>query len=219
MLLETAYCPPVEYFALLARDFVPGFPAGDDCVPARAQIEAFEHYEKQSWRNRCLILGANGIERLQVPVVHGEDRRIGAVRIEYATPWTVRTERALDAAYQSAPYYEHYRDDLFALYERQPETLLELNLALTRFFLAKTGVACELSLTERYDTPGSVPDDWRGILHPKRPNTVLRDLGLERPYYQVFAGKFGFTPGLSILDLLFNEGPDSLLYIKRTQLR
>lgn len=216
MLLETAYCPPVEYFALLARDFVLGLPAGDDCIPSRVEIEACEHYEKQSWRNRCLILGANGVEMLQVPVVHGPDRRIGAVRIEYATPWVIRTQRALDTAYQTAPYYEHYRDDLFAILDSGEETLLGLNLALTRFFLAKTGVACELSLTSDYAPAGSVPDDWRGVLHPKRPNTILRDLGLARPYYQVFAAKFGFTPGLSILDLLFNEGPDSLLYIKRT---
>ena len=212
MLLETAYCPPVEYFALLARDFVPGAPAGDTVI----YIEACEHYQKQSWRNRCLILGPNGTEMLQVPVVHGEDRLISAVRVDYSTPWILRTQRALDTAYWSAPFYEYYRDELFAVLDSGEETLLGLNLALTRHILKRLGMDVKLILTEEFTAPGSIPDDWRGVIHPKRPNTLLSDLAPGRPYYQVFAGKFGhFTPGLSILDLLFNEGPDSLLYLKR----
>ena len=141
-------------------------------------------------------------------------RSISAVRVDYSTPWIVRSERALDAAYLSSPFYEHYRDGLFAILESRPETLLELNLALTRHLLERLGIAVELRLTEDFAAPGSVLDDYREVLHPKRPNTVLRDLGLGRPYYQVFAGKFGFTPGLSILDLLFGEGPDAILFLK-----
>lgn len=210
MLLASAYFPPVEYFALLARDFVPGTPAGD--LPY-IYIEACENYQKQSWRTRCRILGANGPEILQVPVVHGPSRRISDVRVEYDTPWIVRTERALDAAYESSPFFEYYRDGIFAILRSQLETLLELNLALTRHILERLGIGVELRLTEDFAEPGSVPDDYREILHPKRPNSVLRDLGLEAPYYQVFSAKFGFTPGLSILDLLFNEGPAALTHL------
>ena len=135
--------------------------------------------------------------------------------MEYATPWIVRTQRALDAAYQSSPFFEHYADGIFAILDSQPETLLELNTALTRHILQRLGIGVQLQLTQEYVPEGSVPDDYRSVLHPKRENTVLRELGLDRPYYQVFSRKHGFTPGLSILDLLFNEGPDALLYLKR----
>ena len=210
MLLASAYFPPVEYFALLARDFIPGSPAGDTSI----YIEACEHFVKQSWRTRCRILGPNGPEILQVPVVHDGTRLMRDLRVEYSTPWIVRTERALEAAYQSSPFFEHYADGLFAILESQPETLLELNTALTRHILDRLGIDVPLRLTEAYVPEGGVPDDYRSVIHPKRENTVLRDLGLGRPYYQVFSQKFGFTPGLSILDLLFNEGPDAQLFLK-----
>ena len=221
MLLASAYFPPVEYFALLARDFIPGTPAGDISsfhgLPVESPIiyiEACEHFVKQSWRTRCRILGPNGPEILQVPVVHDGQRLLRDVRVEYATPWVVRTERALEAAYGSSPFYEDYAGGLFSILEAQPETLLELNTALTRHLLERLGIGVRLVFTEAY-TPEGGADDYRSLLHPKRDNTVLRDLGLDRPYYQVFAQKFGFTPGLSILDLLFNEGPEALLFLKR----
>lgn len=211
MLLASAYFPPVEYFALLARDYIPDSPVGDTSI----YIEACEHFVKQSWRTRCRILGPNGPETLQIPIVHDGTRLLRDIRVDYSTPWIVRTERALDAAYQSSPFFEHYADGLFAILESQPETLLELNMALTRHTLERLGIGVELRPTQEYAPEGSVRDDFRSLLHPKRENTVLRDLGLDRPYYQVFAQKFGFTPGLSILDLLFNEGPDAISFLKR----
>lgn len=211
MLLASAYFPPVEYFALLARDYIPGSPVGDTSI----YIEACEHFVKQSWRTRCRILGPNGPETLQIPIVHDGTRLLRDIRVDYSTPWIVRTERALDAAYQSSPFFEHYADGLFAILESQPGTLLELNTALTRHILERLGIGVELRPTESYVPEGGIPDDYRSVIHPKRDNTILRDLGLDRPYYQVFAQKFGFTPGLSILDLLFNEGPDALSFLKR----
>ena len=210
MLLSSAYFPPVEYFALLARDFIPGSPAGDTSI----YIEACEHFVKQSWRTRCRILGPNGPEILQVPIVHDGTREMKDIRVEYTTPWIVRTERALDAAYRSAPFFEHYSDGLFAILESQPETLLELNTALTRHILDRLGIGVRLKLTDEYVPEGGAADDYRSLIHPKRDNTILRDLGLDRPYYQVFSRKFGFMPGLSILDLLFNEGPEALPFLK-----
>ena len=127
----------------------------------------------------------------------------------------LRTERAIDAAYHTSAYYDHYREDLFAVLERRPERLFDLNLSLIRFFLGKTGIACTLQPTAEYALPSGAADDWRERIHPKRPDTVLRDLGLDRPYFQVFSTKYGFLPNLSIMDLLFNEGPDSILCLKR----
>ena len=184
-------------------------------MPSYAVLEACENYIKQTWRNRCRILSATGPDILQAPVIHDAPKiRITDVRIEYATPWVVRTERAIDSAYRTSAYFDYYRDELFVILDRKPERLFELNLSLLRFFLDKLGLPVELSLSEDFTPPGTVADDWRYVLTPKRPNTVLKDLGLEKPYYQVFSQKYGFVPGLSVMDLLFNEGPDAILYLK-----
>ena len=213
----------------------------DRVLPSHVLLEACESYQKQSYRNRCYILAGDGPQMLQVPVIHGSrgeetlpsaslrdpvranatgsvspPRSIKDILVDYSTPWVVRTERALDTAYETAAYYEYYRDELFALLDEKPATLWELNLNTIRFLINHIGIACTLEPTRDFATPGSVPDDYRTLIHPKRPDTVLKDLGLDRPYYQVFRDRMGgFTPRLSALDLLFNEGPDSLGWEKK----
>ena len=213
MLLSTAYFPPVAWFALLTRDMTL---SPDRVSPSTVCLEACENYQKQSYRNRCYILAGDGVQMLQVPVVHGESMGITQVLVDYSTPWLVRTKRSLDAAYYTSAYYEYYRDELFECMEERPDLLWDWNLSLIRFLLEKTGVACHLVPTSSFIPPASAgPDDYRAVIHPKRPDSVLTSLDLERPYFQVFADRFGFTPGLSVLDLLFNEGPDSLLWLKK----
>ena len=197
-------------------------------------MEACENYQKQSWRNRCRILTANGPEALNVPVVHENGTfalPIKEIRVEYTTPWVLRTERAIESAYSSSPFFIYYKDELFAILDSHPVTLWELNRRLIDFFCAKIGIAPQIVETARYDTVIPTPpltvipnevkesnsawaEDYRGMIHPKRPNTILRDLGLERPYWQVFREKYGFVSGLSIMDLLFNEGPESLCWLR-----
>ena len=216
MLLSSAYFPPLSWLALAARDFTL---SPDRVLPSVVQLEACENYQKQSYRNRCYILAGDGPQMLQVPVKHGKGEvplNIQNVLVDYSTPWVVRTERALDTAYETAAYYEYYRDDVFAVLNAQPETLWELNLSTIRLLLEKTGIACTLSPTSAFAAPGSEPDDYRFSIHPKQPDTVLEVLGLERPYYQVFQDRLdGFTPRRGALDLLFNEGPDSILWLKK----
>ena len=215
MLLSSAYFPPLSWLALAARDFTL---SPDRVLPSVVQLEACENYQKQSYRNRCYILAGDGVQMLQVPVKHGKGEvslNIQNVLVDYSTPWVVRTQRALDTAYETAAYYEYYRDDVFAVLDARPETLWELNLSTIRLLLEKTGIACTLSSTSAFAAPGSEPDDYRFSIHPKHPDPILESLGLERPYYQVFQDRLGgFTPRLSALDLLFNEGPDSLLWLK-----
>jgi len=212
MLLGIAWFPPVSYFALIAKGMVL---SPENTVPSVVYIEACENYQKQSWRNRCRILAADGPAYLNFPIVHegSHELPITKIKVDYSTPWVLKTKRAIASAYESSAYFDYYKDELFSILDSRPETLFELDMRIIRFFLRKTGIAADIRLTETFQ-PLSGVEDYREILHPKRPNTVLKDLGLEKPYFQVFARKYGFTSDLSIMDLLFNEGPDSILYLK-----
>ncbi|MBR4756575.1 MAG: WbqC family protein [Bacteroidales bacterium] len=203
MLLGIAYFPPISYFALMAE-------------ASTVYIEACENYQKQSWRNRCRIYAADGPQYLNFPVVHAggtHELPIREIKVDYSTPWVTRTKRAIASAYESSAFFDYYKDELFAILDSKPETLFDLDLQIIRFFLRKTGITADIRLTEDY-IPRVPAEDYRERLHPKRPDTVLKDLGLEKPYFQVFARKYGFIPNLSIMDLLFNEGPDSILYLR-----
>ena len=215
MLLSTAYFPPVEYFALLARDFVVN--PGGETIPSEVYIEACESYVKQTWRTRCDIMTSLGVETLRVPVVHRHGMKVSEVIVEYTTPWIIRTERAIDTAYRTSAFFEYYRDGLYGILEEKVERLFDLNMLITKYLLSKTGIRCNLIPTTSYAQEGTVPDDWRNAVHPKKPNTILKDLSLEKPYFQVFSGKYGFKSGLSVIDLLFNEGPDSISYLKNLE--
>ena len=194
--LTIAWFPPVEYFALLAKY-------------SSVYVEACENYQKQSWRNRCRIAAADGAQNLSFPVRHRDGTfclPIREIEVDYSTPWVQKAERCIETAYRSSAFFDYYRDELFGILDARPRTLWELDMEIIRFFLRKIGLRTELVPTQEY-APEHVD------IHPKRPNAILSDLGLERPYYQVFAERNGFIPGLSVMDLLFNEGPASLDYL------
>lgn len=203
--LSIAYFPPVSYFSLLLRGEI--------------LLEANENYQKQSWRNRCNILTANGVEALQVPVVHsgGTFRHpIREILVDYSRDWLTRQKRAIDSAYMSSAYFKYYRDELYAILDGKPETLWDLDLSVINFFLSAYG---RPKVGER-DCEGRIAvgltDDFAGScvdIHPKREDTVWKALSedggnkMGKPYFQVFSPKYGFVPNLSIMDYLFNEGP------------
>lgn len=217
VLLTTAYFPPIEYLAAIANEcrFNPGM---TEVEPAVVYIEACEHYVKQSWRNRCRFYAADGAQTLNFPVRHEDfGKPISQMRIDWKTDWLTRHERAIISAYRTSPYFEYYQDELFAILDSRPELMLDFNTQILRFFLRKTGIPADIRFTSEWEAvtiEGHKVTDLREAIHPKRPNTILKDLGLERPYWQVFSQKHGFIPGLSIMDLLFNEGPDSICYLK-----
>lgn len=194
--LTIAWFPPTEYFAVLAKY-------------SSVYVEACEHYQKQSYRNRCRIYAADGPQMLNFPVRHREgtfNLPIREIEVDYSTPWVEKAERCIETAYSSSAYFEYYRDELFAILDAHPATLWELDMRIIRFFLDRIGLRTELVPTASFAAE-------HVDIHPKRPNAILQENGLVRPYYQVFADRHGFVPNLSVMDLLFNEGPASLEYL------
>ena len=192
--------------------------------PSVVYIEACENYQKQSYRNRCCFYAADGVQALTFPVVHeGGTHKlpISEIKVDYSTPWLEQHKRAIVSAYRTSAYFEYYQDELFAIMDSRPEKLIDFNTALLKFFIEKIGLCVDLRMTEDYSPEAVASDsgvrcvDLREVIHPKRANTVLADLALEKPYFQVFARKYGFKSDLSVMDLLFNEGPDSILYLKK----
>lgn len=231
-LLTTAYLPPVSYLAAIAEEMegLSNRTDGDsslELTPSIVYIEACENYQKQSYRNRCRFYAADGVQDLNIPIVHeGGTHKlpISEIRIDWSKAWLQQHERAIISAYRTSAYFEHYMDEFFAIYAGKPEKLIDLNTSLLRFLLDKTGIAAEIRFTSGFSRDGSQAledgsivqcEDLREVIHPKRSNTILKDLGLEKPYFQVFSQKHGFQSDLSIMDLLFNEGPDSIMYLKR----
>ena len=104
-------------------------------------IDSGENYQKQSWRNRCRILTADGPQDWMVPVVHSSGRAITQIEVEYTTPWVVKFERAVASAYDSSPFFEFYRDEFFAILDSHPATLWELNSRITEWICRKIGIA------------------------------------------------------------------------------
>ena len=194
--------------------------------PSVVYIEACENYQKQSYRNRFRFYAADGVQTLSFPIIHegGTHKQpISTIKVDYSKPWLQQHQRAIISAYRTSAYFEYYQDELFEIMDSRPETLFELNMAICRFFIEKTGICVDLRTTSDFHKDGVILDtdgrsvtcaDLREAIHPKRDSRLLQDLGLEKPYFQVFAQKHGFMPDLSIMDLLFNEGPDSILYLK-----
>ncbi|MCI6327080.1 MAG: WbqC family protein [Bacteroidales bacterium] len=220
LLLETAFMPPVSYFAAIAEEFTLSYGRVVSLVPARLRLEACENYQKQSYRNRCRIYAAGGVESLTLPVVHEggtSSLPIREIRVDWSRDWLPRMERAIVSAYESSPYFEYYRDSLFDILESRPEKLFDLNIRLIHYFLGKIGISADIDFSTEYERPGETAPgirDLRGIIHPKRPSI----LKTEKPYWQVFAAKYGFKSDLSVMDLLFNEGPDSISYLKKIKI-
>ncbi len=194
----TAYFPCISYM----RQFL----AAD-----RPLIEVWETYHKQTYRNRCRVMNANGVESLSVPVVKvkGNHTMTKDVVISYKEHWQQIHRRCLESAYKAAPYFDHYYDYLKPIFETRFERLVDLNDAALRIVLKIMKVNKEIIHTSDYTH--EVENDYRDAFSPK----VIPDSSLFPEYYQVFSTKFPYTPDLTILDLIFNEGPEAQCVIAR----
>lgn len=196
---STGYFPPVSYLSQCLKQ-------------GRFLIETQETYSKQTYRNRCVIATANGLQNLTIPVrkTFGNQTRTAEITISNAEPWQRLHKRAMEAAYKASPFYDFYIDDLLPVFDQQYETLIALNDAAFKLILKLLKMDLAYSFTTEYKQSSEFVTDYRNVFSPKNP--FKKESFPE--YYQVYADKYPFQPDLSILDLLFNEGPQGLLYLK-----
>ena len=202
--LSSAYLAPVEYYTkLLTYD--------------RIFIEQHDHYMKQTYRNRCTIAGPDGEIALSIPTVKPESLKcpMKDIRISDHGNWRHLHWNAIESAYNSTPFFEYYKDDFQPLYEKKYEFLADFNEELCNLVCELIDIQPVIERTSDYKTTFT-PDeyDFREAIHPKKDYHLTDPEFIPRPYYQVFEARNGFRPNLSIIDLLFNMGPESLLILK-----
>ncbi|MDC1106164.1 WbqC family protein [Prolixibacteraceae bacterium] len=174
--------------------------------------EDSERYIKQTYRNRCQILGANGIQNLTVPVVAKNHTVIRDVKISYDIEWQKQHWRAMLAAYNHSPYFEYYRDYFEPFYNHRYDYLWDFNMALDNVVLDLLDESKVCELMSQIPLKEKAIEDMRSYITPKKP---LMDPGfIQKPYRQMMFSKGEFLPNLSIIDLLFNQGTESYLYLK-----
>lgn len=204
VLLATSFFAPIQYYCKLIQ-----YP--------EIHIEQWENYSKQSYRNRCNIYGANGILALSVPVVKATNKKILTkdVRISYDTNWQKLHWKGIEAAYKSSPFYEYYIDDFERFFTKKWNYLLDYNNEIQSEVCNALEIEPSIYLSEdfiEFDSEEFI--DFREVIHPKSSRTNLDNSFTPKKYYQVFGDKHGFLENLSILDLIFNMGPESLMYLE-----
>lgn len=221
VLLSTTYFGPVQWYQKLNRF---------DTI----YIERCESFVKQTYRNRCVIATTNGLQTLSIPVEHtqekGEDssRLITDIRISNHGNWRHLHWNALMSAYGDSPFFDYYVDDLKPFFEDRWENLFDFNMAITHKMCELLDIHPNIQFTESYvptsvssissvssvsrvASPSSIIQDFRASIRPKNP--IPDETFTPQTYYQVYQKKWGFQPNLSILDLLFNMGNESILYL------
>ncbi len=196
-ILPSAYLAPISYYRQLQSH-------------ETTWTEVCDSYQKQSYRNRCVIASANGRLALTIPVAKPEEGKAMTkdVRISDHGNWRQLHWNALRSAYQSSPFFEYYADDFAPFYQRRWAFLADFNEELQSKVCEFIGISPDIRRTTAYEATPEGTEDYRGSIHPRKPSTA----GC-KAYYQVFASRHGFLPDLSIVDLLFNMGNESILYL------
>ena len=201
ILLDLQYLPPLQWFSKITKY-------------ETVILEASEHYVKGSYRNRCHIAGAQGLLRLSVPLKGGKNAQtpIREVGISNVTPWQYQHWESIQSAYGKSPFFEYYVDDLKPIFEKEYDKLWDLNYDLVQSIVDMLDLDVTFALTETYkkQTEETILD-FRGGIHPN-PAKAMEDPDFEvKTYEQVFTEKYDFLENLSILDVLFCKGPETVL--------
>ena len=211
-LLSSAYFGPVQWYQKLHRY--------DRCL-----IEQHDNFVKQTYRNRCIIPTTNGIQALSIPVSCPQGSQLSKtpmrdIRISDHGNWRHIHWNALCSAYGESPFFDYYQDDFRPFFERKWTFLFDFNMEIILKMVELLDIRPKISLTTAFlsdasmaenATENSLVDDFRDIIRPKHPG--LDSDFMARPYYQVYQQKHGFQPNMSILDLLFNEGNEAILWL------
>ncbi len=208
VLLQTTYFGPVQWYQKLNRY--------DRCI-----IEQYDSYQKQTYRNRCIIATANGTQSLTVPVEHEtvdskhESIKTKDIRISDHNQWRRVHWNALQSAYNESPFFDYYADDIRPFFEKKYTFLIDFNEEIRQTICELIDIRPHVEHSTIYSSPCEggfeVGSDFRDVIHAKHPQPDPDFL--PKPYWQVFQHKHGFLSNLSILDLLFNMGPESVFFL------
>lgn len=209
ILLSSAYLPPVEYMAAIAKS-------------EETFIEAFEHYHKQTCRNRCVLLSATGPTILSIPVSKTTPNHcpIREMRINYAENWRRTHWKTIITCYDTSPYFLYYRDYLEPFYcGKKYDFLFDFNMDLLQTIMKLLRLNKPVQLNKTFEAEPTEATDLRKLIYSKP--TELDDFPFQRQpaYNQVFSDKQPFTPNLSVLDLLCNKGNESLEYLQKWEMK
>lgn len=199
-IIELQYLPQPEYIALLIHE-------------QNIEIDKHEYFVKQTFRNRCQILTANGVDDLTIPVI-GAGKKILAkdIKIDYSQKWLNRHWRAIQSAYGKAPFFEYYADELRNIFDKKHEYLFDLSHDLLTQCLDSLGLKIDISFTKEYhDLENQPENDFRTVISPNS-NSNLSIPYNQINYQQVFGNNF--VNKLSVIDLIFCEGPEAGRIIK-----
>lgn len=176
--------------------------------------EVQDNYQKQTYRNRYHICTDQGLHKLSVPIKHvgGKDGRqkFKDVRIGNEYSWQKQHWRTMQTAYRTSPFFEYYEDDLAPIFHKTFDYLFDFNWESILFMTSVLQIPLSNRKTISYSTQFTDGEDYRFLVNAKQETTSLIN-----PYNQVFGDRHGFVANTSMLDLLFNEGPNTLTYIKK----
>jgi hypothetical protein len=197
ILVSTAYLPPVEYFSLISQ--------ADEVL-----IEVEENYLKQSYRNRCYILSEHGPQLLSIPVYLGSQHKtpLKEIRIDYSKRWQQVHLRAITASYNSSPYFQFYFENIEKIISKKIDFLIDLNMELMESVLKMLKIKIGITYTTNFKPVGEAENDFRYKISPKKESQFF-----VKEYMQVFEICNCFVQGLSIIDLIFNMGPEAVDYL------
>ncbi len=201
VLLYPTYFPSISHYAAMVQ-------------ANQVTFEMEDNFQKQTNRNRTYIYSPNGIQLLNIPIVHTKHafQKTKDVQIESAFNWQKQHFKSLEAGYRSSPFFEYFEDDIQPIFQQNHKYLMDLNFAVFELVNNCLGVTISAQKTTEYFHENSAYIDFRNLANGKKDLTVCE------PYTQVFGEKHGFINNLSILDLLFNEGRYALDYLKKVQL-